>query len=204
MIKILTLLSFFFLSLYASFDYYGKHNLDEFKDFKVYQPKSRYFKQNLSMPKGTLSQETKQQLHKLYSYEKMVRDLLLVLSQKYDYNFMQYVAMLTHTHLLALNQFYKKYNLKVPEDISTVGIFNSQKTKDEYKKLLKDSLKEKKIAAKLSVGFMKNLVKKYEKTSKNLPKDFKRQLLKTNAFNKKILRMFKKGLRNIELGLPVE
>lgn len=204
MIKTLSLLSFLFLSLYADFNYYGKHSLDEFKDFKVYQPKSRYFTQNLSMQKGELSQETIQHLNKLYSYEKMVRDLLLVLSQKYDYNFMQYVAMLTHTHLLALNQFYKKYDLTIPESIEQVGVFNNQETINEYKKLLADSLKEKKIAAKLSVGFMKNLVTKYEKTSKNLPIDFKRQLLKTNAFNKKILRMFKKGLRNIELGLPVE
>jgi hypothetical protein len=29
-------------------------------------------------------------------------------------------------------------------------------------------------------------------------------LLKLNAFNKKVLYRFKKGLRNIEIGLPVE
>ena len=74
-----------------------------------------------------------------------------------------------------------------------------QKYRTTNKKLI-----ENKTAAKLSVTFMKELVTLYSKTLKDLPKGLKRQLLKTNAFNKKILRMFKKGLRNIELGLPIE
>jgi hypothetical protein len=40
--------------------------------------------------------------------------------------------------------------------------------------------------------------------SKELPKDITRMLGTLNAFNKKVLYRFKKGLRNIEIGLPVE
>ena len=197
---------FFFLTslLHANFSYFETHKLDAFEDFKIYAPKGTYLQDNINYKKGHLSQINKEQLNKLYSHEKMVRDLLLVLSKKYDYNFMQYVAMLTHTQLLTLNMFYKKYNLSKPENLKYVGKFNNKNIKKRYEVLLQDSLKEKKIAAKLSVVFMKELVTMYNKTSKNLPRDLKRQLLKTNAFNKKILRMFKKGLRNIELGLPVE
>ena len=202
--KIILINLFIFLSLSANFKYYDVHTLDEFNDFKVYTPKSGYFQDNLKLKKGELLDESIEGLNKLYSYEKMVRDLLLVLSQKYDYNFMQYVAMLTHTQLLSLNAFYKKYNIIPPEDLSKVGAFNSKEITDRYNLLLVDSLVESKTAAKLSVVFMKELVKMYTRTLKNLPKGFKRQLLKTNAFNKKILRMFKKGLRNIELGLPIE
>jgi len=202
--KIILLSIFLFLSLHADFKYQDVHSLDEFKDFKIYTPKSRYFHDNLQLKKGKLLVGDIEGLNKLYSYEKMVRDLLLVLSQKYDYNFMQYVAMLTHTQLLTLNAFYEKYNITPPEDLSKVGAFNSSEITKKYNILLLDSLVENKKAAKLSVIFMKKLVHMYAKTLKTLPKGFKRQLLKTNAFNKKILRMFKKGLRNIELGLPIE
>lgn len=202
--KYIVFLCLIFLSLKANFNYYKAHSLDEFKDFKVYPPKGRYLKDNLQMAKSKLDLDDVQRLNHLYSYEKMVRDLLLVLSQKYDYNFMQYVAMLCHTQLLTLDVFYEKYKLDKPDNLKKVGVFKNDEVSTRYKALLQDSLQADKIAAKLSVVFMKELIGHYNKTLKTLPKGLKRQLLKTNAFNKKILRMFKKGLRNIEMGLPVE
>ena len=204
MMKFIFLILLMISALNADFKYYDVHTLNEFEKFKVYKPKGRYLKDNLNIKRGNISRVDKKRLNELYSYEKMVRDLLLVLSKKYDYNFMQYIAMLTHTQLLTLDMFYEKYNLKKPETLSKVGIFKNNVTTKRYKIFLKDSLIEDKTAAKLSVMFMKELVGMYDKTLKDLPKGLKRQLLKTNAFNKKILRMFKKGLRNIELGLPVE
>jgi len=202
--KFIFLILLMFSVLNADFKYYGVHTLDEFEKFKVYEPKGRYLRDNLNVKRGSVSKIDEKRLNELYSYEKMVRDLLLVLSKKYDYSFMQYIAMLTHTQLLTLDMFYEKYDLKKPEMLSRVGVFENIAITKRYKTLLKDSLVEDKVAAKLSVMFMKELVSMYDKTLKDLPKGLKRQLLKTNAFNKKILRMFKKGLRNIELGLPVE
>lgn len=204
-LKLFILLFLLFSVVHADFNYNGVHTLNTFRDFKVYEPKKdQFFEENLKFKKGHLTQKNKMMLNHLYSYEKLVRDLLLILSQKYNYNFMQYVAMLTHTQLLTLNAFYKKYDLQKPENIEKVGSFQDKNTQKKYEELLHDSLKGKKLAAELSVIFMKNLVVKYDKTLRDLPKGFKRQLLKTNAFNKKILRMFKKGLRNIDMGLPVE
>lgn len=203
-------LKFYLLSLcitsvlYADFHYYDIHALHEFPNFRVYPPEGHFFHDNLNAKKGVLSKNNIQKLNLLYSKEKMVRDLLLVLSKKYNYHFMQYVAMLTHTQLLTLDAFYKKYSLKKPETLLRVGLFKNKKIKKRYHALLTDSLTSKKTAAQLSVIFMKELIVMYDDTLENLPMDLKRELLKTNAFNKKVLRMFKKGLRNIEIGLPVE
>jgi len=180
------------------------YKLSGFKSFKVYAPKGKYFLENLNTKTNNLIKFDIQKLQDLYIQEKIVRDLLLQLSLKYDYEFMPYIAMLTHKQLLILQAFYKKYSLKVPEDIDLVGNFSNKKTQENYHKLLEESLLSKKKAASLSVIFMKKLIKEYSTTAKGLPKSFKRQLMQSNAFNKKVLRMFKKGLRNIKMGLPVE
>jgi hypothetical protein len=118
---------------------------------------------------------------------------------------MPYIAMLTQQHLFILEQFFRKYNIKIPNDMKLVGEFENKLIKKEYIVLLRSALKDEKIAAQLSVGFMKDLIGLYyDIISQKIPKDIKRMLLKLNAFNKKVLYRFKKGLRNIEIGLPVE
>jgi len=188
-----------------SFDYFKVYNISEFKTFKVYKVKNDYIQRILKMPKGEISEQQKENLLYLYEKEKMIRDTLLILHKKYKYEFMPYIATLTQQHLFILNQFFKKYEIQTPKDSEFVGKFDNVSIQQEYQKLLTESLKNKKIAAKLSVKFMNDLVREYQKVVFNgVPNDIKRMLLKLNAFNKKVLYRFKKGLRNIEIGLPVE
>lgn len=202
--KIILLVTLFLSSLYAEFDFHKIYKLNDFNNFKIYIPNDDYFKNNLQLKKGVITKKDIKKLNKLFTQEKMVRDLLLMLSKQYEYDFMPYIAMLTHKQLLIIEAFYKKYNLNTPEELNYVGKFKKQTIQIQYKQLLKDSLNSKELAAKLSVKFIKKLINEYNITLKNLPKGFKKQLLKSNAFNKKVLRMFKKGLRNIEMGLPIE
>jgi hypothetical protein len=202
--KILLFIHILLVSLFGDIDFSNDYTLNDFNNFKVYSPKGSYFNENLKLKKGNLSSQNIDKLNTLFTQEKIVRDLLLMLSSKYEYNFMPYIAMLTHKQLLILEAFYAKYDLAPPEDINSVGLFTNKKIQKRYEDLFKNSLKSEKMAADLSVTFMKQLVNLYAKTAHNLPKGFKRQLLQSNAFNKKVLRMFKKGLRNIELGLPIE
>jgi hypothetical protein len=134
----------------------------------------------------------------------MIRDILLVLNKKYRYRFMPYIAMLTQQHLYIFEKFFKKYNIPIPKDKQFIGKFDNTEVQKEYKVLLEKSLKDKKVAAELSVGFMNDLIGLYYDIIYEAPRDIKRMLLKLNAFNKKVLYRFKKGLRNIEIGLPVE
>lgn len=188
-----------------SFDYFKVYNISEFKTFKLYKVKNDYIQRILKMPKGEISEQQKENLLYLYEKEKMIRDTLLILHKKYKYEFMPYIATLTQQHLFILNQFFKKYEIQTPKDSEFVGKFDNVSIQQEYQKLLTESLKNKKIAAKLSVKFMNDLVREYQKVVFNgVPNDIKRMLLKLNAFNKKVLYRFKKGLRNIEIGLPVE
>ena len=188
-----------------SFDYFKVYNISEFKTFKLYKVKNDYIQRILKMPKGEISEQQKENLLYLYEKEKMIRDTLLILHKKYKYEFMPYIATLTQQHLFILNQFFKKYEIQTPKDSGFVGKFDNISIQQEYQKLLTESLKNKKIAAKLSVKFMNDLVREYQKVVfKGVPNDIKRMLLKLNAFNKKVLYRFKKGLRNIEIGLPVE
>ena len=188
-----------------SFDYFKVYNISEFKTFKLYKVKNDYIQRILKMPKGEISEQQKENLLYLYEKEKMIRDTLLILHKKYKYEFMPYIATLTQQHLFILNQFFKKYEIETPKDSEFVGKFDNVSIQQEYQKLLTESLKNKKIAAKLSVKFMNDLVREYQKVVFNgVPNDIKRMLLKLNAFNKKVLYRFKKGLRNIEIGLPVE
>jgi hypothetical protein len=135
----------------------------------------------------------------------MIRDTLLILNKKYKYKFMPYIAMLTQQHMFILAQFFQKYDIDTPKDMKFVGKFDNKHVQKEYNLLLRNALQDKKIAAQLSVGFMKDLIGLYyDIIYQDIPKDLKRMLLKLNAFNKKVLYRFKKGLRNIEIGLPVE
>lgn len=202
--KIILLVTLILSSLYAKFDFHKIYKLNDFDSFKIYKPSGSYFESNLKLKKGFLKQKDIKKLNKLFTQEKIVRDLLLMLSKKYEYDFMPYIAMLTHKQLLIIKAFYKKYNLNLPEQLEYVGKFKKRTVQIEYEQLLKESLNSKELAAKLSVKFIKKLINEYNQTLKNLPKGFKKQLLKSNAFNKKVLRMFKKGLRNIEMGLPIE
>jgi len=187
------------------FDYLKVYNVKDFKDFKLYKVKSSYIDRILKMPKQDISLSQKQQLIYLYEKEKMIRDDLLVLYKKYHYNFMPYIAALTQQHLFILEKFFKKYDIQIPKDMYFVGKFDNKNIQLEYRKLLKQAIKNKKNAAELSVEYMNNLVLFYKEVIyKGVPKDIKRMLLKLNAFNKKVLYRFKKGLRNIEIGLPVE
>jgi hypothetical protein len=157
------------------------------------------------MPKGKITPKQKENLIYLYEKEKMIRDSLLILSKKYKYKFMPYIATLTQQHLYILEEFFKKYDIPIPQDMLEVGRFDNKQIQEEYKQLLTQAIKDKKIAAKLSVKFMNDLVKNYKKIIfEGVPRDIKRMLLKLNAFNKKVLYRFKKGLRNIQIGLPVE
>ena len=181
----------FFVVFSFGFDYFKVYNVKDFKDFKMYKVKNSYINRILKMPKDDISDAQKQNL--LYLYK------------KYKYGFMPYIATLTQQHLFILEQFFKKYGITIPKDIEFVGKFDNISIQQEYQKLLTESLKDKKTAAKLSVRFMNDLVREYKKIVFNgVPHDIKRMLLKLNAFNKKVLYRFKKGLRNIEIGLPVE
>jgi len=195
----------FFVVFSFGFDYFKVYNVKDFKDFKMYKVKNSYINRILKMPKDDISDAQKQNLLYLYEKEKMIRDTLLILYKKYKYGFMPYIATLTQQHLFILEQFFKKYGITIPKDIEFVGKFDNISIQQEYQKLLTESLKDKKTAAKLSVRFMNDLVREYKKIVFNgVPHDIKRMLLKLNAFNKKVLYRFKKGLRNIEIGLPVE
>jgi len=187
------------------FDYLKVYDVREFKDFKLYKVKSSYIDRILKMPKEKITNQQKKQLIYLYEKEKMIRDDLLVLYKKYHYNFMPYIAALTQQHLFILEQFFKKYDIAIPKDMYFVGKFDDKNIQNEYRKLLNEAIKNKKNAAELSVEYMNNLVLFYKEVIyKGVPRDVKRMLLKLNAFNKKVLYRFKKGLRNIEIGLPVE
>jgi len=189
-----------------SFDYMKVYDVRDFPDFTLYKVKKSYIDRILKMKKSLISEQQKTKLIYIYEKEKMIRDSLLILSKKYQYRFMPYIAMLTQQHLFILEQFFKKYQIRVPQDTNFVGKFENQDVQKEYKTLLQNALQEKKVAAQLSVGFMKDLIVLYYDVirEENIPKDIKRMLLKLNAFNKKVLYRFKKGLRNIEIGLPVE
>jgi len=199
------ILSLFVVSLFG-FDYYKVYDLKEFKNFKLYNVKKSYIDRILQMPKGDITDYQKQKLIYIYEKEKMIRDTLLILNQKYKYRFMPYIAMLTQQHIFILEKFFRKYNISIPNDMKLVGKFENKNIQNEYKTLLKNSLNNKKTAAQLSVGFMQDLIGLYYDFiyDKTIPKDIKRMLLKLNAFNKKVFYRFKKGLRNIEIGLPVE
>ena len=193
------------ISFLFSFDYFKVYKLSEFKDFKIYKPDGSFLKENLEMKKGDLDQAQIDKLLYIYEKEKMVRDMLLILNQKYHYKFMPYIAMLTQKHISILDMFFKKYNIKTSQFEYVVGKYENQEIQNEYNYLLKDSIKNELTAANLSVKFMNELIKLYNNViESNLPKDLKRETLKLNAFNKKVLRKFKKGLRNIEIGLPIE
>jgi len=203
--RVVVLLFFFFSCLY-SFDYFKVYSIDDFPNFKLYKVKKSYIERVLNMPKGEFDEEQKKKLIYIYEKEKMIRDTLLILSRKYNYHFMPYIAMLTQQHLFILEQFFKKYEVLIPQDMRLVGQFENEQIQKEYKILLRDAVKNKKIAAKLSVKFMKELIDIYYQNlrDKKTPRDIKRMLGTLNAFNKKVLYRFKKGLRNIEIGLPVE
>jgi len=159
----------FFVVFSFGFDYLKVYNVKDFKDFKMY--------------KDDISDAQKQNL--LYLYK------------KYKYGFMPYIATLTQQHLFILEQFFKKYRITIPKDSEFVGKFDNISIQQEYQKLLIESLKNKKIAAKLSVRFMNDLVREYQKVVFNgVSRNIKSMLLKLNAFNKKVLYRFKKGLRN--------
>jgi len=204
--KRVSILLFFLFSFLYSFDYFKVYSIEDFPDFKLYKVKKNYIERVLNMPKGEIDEEQKKRLIYIYEKEKMIRDTLLILSKKYDYHFMPYIAMLTQQHLFILEQFFKKYEIPVPQDMRLVGKFENEQIQKEYKILLQDALHDKKIAAKLSVKFMKELIDIYYQNlrDKKMPRDIKRMLGTLNAFNKKVLYRFKKGLRNIEIGLPVE
>ena len=194
-----------FATALFSFDYFKVYNLSEFKNFKIYKPSGNFLKENLKMKTGDLNQTQIDSLLYIYEKEKMVRDMLLILNQKYHYKFMPYIAMLTQKHISILDMFFKKYNIKIPQFEYIVGKYENQAIQEEYNYLLKDSIKNELTAANLSVKFMTELIQLYnEAINSNLPQDLKRETLKLNAFNKKVLRKFKKGLRNIEIGLPIE
>jgi hypothetical protein len=188
-----------------SFDYFKTYNLNEFKDFKIYKPNGSFLESNINLPRGELSKCHINTLLYIYQKEKMVRDMLLILSKKYEYKFMPYISMLTQKHIAILDIFFDKYSIKKPKYEFIVGMYENQQIQDEYSFLLKKSIKDEITAANLSVKFMNELIEKYDQIISNEPpKDIKRELLKLNAFNKKVLRKFKKGLRNIEIGLPIE
>jgi hypothetical protein len=196
-----------FISVFAfGFDYFKVYSIYDFENFKLYKVKKSYIDRVLKMPKGQMNKKQQDKLAYIYEKEKMIRDTLLILSRKYNYKFMPYIAMLTQQHLFILEKFFDKYEIPVPKDMKLVGKFENENIQKEYLELLKKSLKEKKVAAQLSVGFMQDLINLYLENiySKELPKDITRMLGTLNAFNKKVLYRFKKGLRNIEIGLPVE
>ena len=197
------LLVFIFVFSFG-FDYYKVYTLKDFPEFKIYPVKGSYINRILNMKKSEITQKQKQQLIYIYEKEKMIRDILLILNKKYHYKFMPYIAMLTQQHLYIFKKFFKKYNIPIPKDEQFVGKFDNMEIQKEYKILLEKSLQDKKMAAELSVGFMSDLIGLYYDVIYDAPKDIKRMLLKLNAFNKKVLYRFKKGLRNIEIGLPVE
>ena len=198
---VLILLAYNFL---FSFDYYKTYNLSNFKNFKIYKPNDSYLTENLNLPKGHLTQNQIDSLIYIYQKEKMIRDMLLILNQKYRYRFMPYISMLTQKHLTILDLFFKKYSIAKPKYEFVVGLYENQEIQNEYSSLLKKSIESKVTAGNLSVKFMTELIEKYNKIiSTRPPRDLKRELLKLNAFNKKVLRKFKKGLRNIEIGLPI-
>lgn len=200
--KKLILVLIFVLSY--GFDYNKVYSIDEFPDFKHLNIKSSYINRILRMKKYPLNETQKEELIYLYEKEKMIRDILIMISHKYDYQFIPYIASLTQIHLSILNKFFNKYNIAIPNSTDLVGKFNNPDIQKEYYSLLHKSLQNKKVAAKLSVKFMTDLVNLYRKDIHNMPRDIKRMLLKLNSFNKKVLYRFKKGLRNIEIGLPVE
>ena len=200
--KKIILILLFILSY--GFNYDKVYNIEDFPNLKNLNIKSSYINRILRMKKYPLDETQKQKLLYLYEKEKMIRDILVMISHKYDYQFIPYIASLTQIHLSILNKFFIKYNIPIPNSTKLVGKFDNQDIQKEYFSLLHKSLQNKKIAAKLSVRFMSDLVYLYRKDIHNMPIDIKRMLLKLNAFNKKILYRFKKGLRNIEIGLPVE
>ena len=201
--KVLLLIGLFVFSF--GFDYFKVYDVKEFTSFKFTKVKHSYIDRILKMPKQSITIAQKNKLIYLYEREKMIRDSLLILSKKYKYKFMPYIATLTQQHLFILEQFFKKYDIAIPQDMMLVGKFDDSNIQNEYKVLLEKSIQNKKIAAQLSVGFMQDLVGTYNDIIfDGIPKDIKRMLLKLNAFNKKVLYRFKKGLRNIEIGLPVE
>ena len=199
-IILITLLS---LSAY-SFDYNKIHSINEFPNLRNLNIKSSYVDRILRMKKGYLNKLQIEKLLYLYEKEKMIRDILILISHKYNYQFIPYIASLTQIHLSVLNKFFIKYHIPIPSNENLIGKFNNKEIQKDYFSLLNKSLKNKKIAAKLSVSFMTDLVFLYRRDIHGMPMDIKRMLLTLNAFNKKILYRFKKGLRNIEIGLPVE
>jgi len=189
----------------SAFDYTKVYKLSDFKHFKIYKPEGSFLKYNLKLPKGKLSEEQVKKLIYLYQKEKMVRDLLLILNEKYHYRFMIYIAMLTQKHISILDLFFKKYNLNIPKYEYIVGKYEDKNIQNEYQELLKESIKNEIIAANLSVKFMTELINLYsDLLNTDLAEDLENECLKLNSFNIKVLRKFKKGLRNIEIGLPIE
>ena len=180
------------------------------KDFHFFnysnKVSSKYVDGILKMHKSNITDKQKQNIIYLFEKEKMIRDSLLVLYKtKYKYEFMPYIASLTQQHLYILKKFMNKYNIADNIDLLKVGNFNLQVIKEEYDNYLHLSKESKRTAGEISVLFMSNLIKAYnEIIYSKPPKDIKRILLKLNAFNKKVLHRFKKGLRNVELGLPVD
>ena len=189
----------------SAFDYTKIYKLSDFKHFKIYKPEGSFLEYNLKLPKGKLNEEQVKKLIYLYQKEKMVRDLLLILNEKYYYRFMIYIAMLTQKHISILDLFLKKYDLQIPKYEYIVGKYEDKNIQNEYQELLKESIKSEVIAANLSVKFMTELINLYsDLLDTDLPEDLENECLKLNSFNIKVLRKFKKGLRNIEIGLPIE